>query len=148
MQKNTAAAAEAESTLLENVAQETEGKSKKRSSKDDSERNTAAALEAECTLVNTVMHETEGSTTMRSSEANTSRGGFAHLEHRRPDGWTSTLRGEDEEKNCGKHVDTSLHSLVRNGGEEDAHDNIKNIGCGGSCDSRAGGATTETTPTR
>ena len=136
--KNTAAAAEAESTLVENVAQETEGRSKKRSGKDDNKRGTAAALEAECTLVDTVMHETEGSTTMRSSEADNPRGGFAHLEHSRPDGWTSTLRGNDDEKNCGEHVDTSSHPLVRTRGEEDAHDNIKYTGCGSSCDSRAG----------
>ena len=126
-ERNTAAASEAGSTIVDTVAHETENGSKKRSSKHDEQRSTAAALEAECTLVDTVMHETEGSTTMRSSEADNPRGGFAHLEHRRPDGWTSTPRGKDEEKNCGKHVDTSSHSLVRTGGEEDAHDNISNI---------------------
>ena len=136
MQKNTAAA-EAESTLVENVAQETEGRSKKRSSKDDNKRDTAAASEAGSTNGDTAMHETEGSTTMRSSEADDPRGGSAHLEHRRPDGWTSTPRGKDEEKNCGKHVDTSSQPLVRTGGEG-AHDNIKFIGCGSSCDLRAG----------
>ena len=83
------------------------------------------------------MHETEGSTTMRSSEADTPRGGSAHLEHRRSDGWTSTPREKDEEKNCGKHVDTSSQPLVRTG-VEGAHDNIKFTGCGSSCDLRAG----------
>ena len=84
------------------------------------------------------MHETEGSTTIRSSEADNPRGGFAHLEHRRPDGWTSTPRGNDDEKNCGEHVETSSQPLVRTGGEEDAHDTIKYTGCSSSCDLRAG----------
>ena len=56
--KNAAAAAEAESTLVETVAQDTEGRSKKRSSKDDNQRDAAAASEAESTLVDTVAHET------------------------------------------------------------------------------------------
>ena len=136
--KNTAAAAEAESTLVVNVAQETEGRSKKRSSKDDNQRGTAAALEAESTLVDTVVHETEGSTTMRSSKAGDIRGGIAHLEHRRPDGWTSTPCGKDDEKNCSEHDETSSQPLVRTGGEEDAHDTIKYTGCSSSCDLRAG----------
>ena len=42
--KNTAAAAGAESTLVENAAQETEGKSKKRSSKDHSKSNTSSSI--------------------------------------------------------------------------------------------------------
>ena len=136
--KNAAAAAEAESTLVETVAQETEGRSKKRSSKDDEQRGTAAALEAESTLVDTVVHETEGSTTMRSSEAGNLRGALAHLEHRRPDGWTSTPRGRDDEKNCSERDETSSHPLVRTGGEEDAHEIITNTGCSSSCDLRAG----------
>ena len=126
-QRDTAAASEAGSTTVDTVAHETESGSKKRSSKDDEQRGTEAALEAESTLVDTVMHETEGSTTMRSSEAYNPRGGFAHLEHRRPDGWTSTPRGKDDEKNCGEQVDTSSHPLVRTGGEEDAQDNIKKL---------------------
>ena len=133
--KNTAAAAEAESTFVVNVAQETEGRSKKRSSKDD---DTAATSEVGSTLVDTVVHETEGSTTMRNSEADNPQCGFAYLEHRRPDGWTSTPRGKDDEKNCGEHVETSSQPLVRTGGEEDAHDTIKYIGCSSSCDLRAG----------
>ena len=92
---------------------------------------------AESTLVDTVVHETEGSITMRSSEADNPRGGFAHHEHRRPDGWTSTPRGKDDEKNCSEHDETSSQPLVRTGGEG-AHDNIKFTGCGSSCDLRAG----------
>ena len=94
-------------------------------------------MEVEGTLVDTVVHETEGSTTMRNSETDNPWGGYAHFEHRRPDGWTSTPNGKDEEKNCGKHVDTSSQPLVRTGGEG-AHDNIKFTGCGSSCDLRAG----------
>ena len=135
--RDTAAASEAGSTTGDTVAHETESGSKKRSSKDDEQRGTVATLEAEGTLVGTVMHETEGSTTMRCSEADNPRGGSAHLEHRRPDGWTSTPRGKDEEKNCGEHVVTSSQPLVRIGGEG-AHDNIKFTGCGISCDLRAG----------
>ena len=66
---NAAAAAEAESTPVETVAQETEGRSMKRSSKVDNQRGTAAAAEAESTPVDTVAQETEGSTTKRSSKA-------------------------------------------------------------------------------
>ena len=67
---------------------------------------------------------------MRSSEADTPQGGYADLEHRRPDGWTSTPRGKDDEE-------ASSQPLVRTGGEG-AHDNIKSTGCGSSCDLRAG----------
>ena len=94
-------------------------------------------MAAEGTLVDTVLHKTEGSNTLRSSETDNPWGGFAHLEHRRPDGWTSTPRGKDDDKNCGKHVDASSQPLVRTGGEG-AHDNIKSTGCGSSCDLRAG----------
>ena len=136
-QRGTAAASEAGSTTVDTVAHETEGGSKKRSSKDDEQRGTAAALVAESTLVDTVVHETEGSITMRSSEVDNPRGGFAHHEHRRLDGWTSTPRGKDDEKNCSEHDETSSQPLVRTGGEG-AHDNIKSTGCGSSCDLRAG----------
>ena len=47
---------------------------------------------------------------MSSSEADIPRGGFAHLEHRRPDGWTSTPCGKDDDE-------ASSQSLVRTGGE-------------------------------
>ena len=91
----------------------------------------------------TVVHETEGSTTMRSSETDNPWGGSAHFEHRRPDGWTSTPRGKDEEKNCGKHVDTSSQPLVRTGGEG-AHDNI-NLLVAAAAATCGQGATAETT---
>ena len=143
--KNAAAALEAESTLDDTVAHETEGRSKKRSSKDDKQRGTAAALEAESTLVDTVAHETEGSTTKRSSKAGSLRGGFAHLEHIRPDGWTSTPRGSDDEKKCSERDKTAgkrlqnqrPHPLVRTGGEEDAHEIITSTGCSSGCNLRA-----------
>ena len=67
---------------------------------------------------------------MSSSEADIPRGGFAHLEHRRPDGWTSTPCGKDDDE-------ASSQPLVRTGGEG-AHDNIKPTGCSSSCDLRAG----------
>ena len=144
--KNAAAAAEAESIFVETVAQETEGRSKKRSSKVDNQRGTAAASEAESTLVDTAAHETEGSNTKRSSKAGNLRSGFAHLEHGRPDGWTSTLRGSGDEKKCSERDKTAgerlqnqrPHSLVRTGGEEDAHEIITNTGCSSGCDLRAG----------
>ena len=74
---------------------------------------------------------------MRRSEADNPRGGFAYHVHRRPDGWTSTARGKDDENNCSEHDETSSQPLVRTGGEC-AHDNIKFTGCGSSCDLRAG----------
>ena len=172
--KNTAAAVGAESTLVENAEQETEGKSKKRSSKDDSKSNTAAASEAGRTTVDTVAHEseggskkhssndeqrvtaaasmdenalvdtmlpeTEGGTTMCSSEADIPRGGSAHLEHRRPDGWTSTPRGKDDDE-------AGSQAFVMTGGEG-AHDRNKPIGCSSSCDMRAGERLPKQTPTR
>ena len=67
---------------------------------------------------------------MSSSEADIPRGVFAHPEHRRPDGWTSTPCGKDDDE-------ASSQPLVRTGGEG-AHDNIKSTGCGSSCDLRAG----------
>ena len=137
-QRDTAAASEAGSTTVDTVAHETEGGSKKRSSKVEEQRGTAAAWEAESTLVDKVVQETEGSTMMRSSEACSPRGGFAHHEHRCPDGWTSTPRGKDDEKNCSEHDETSSQPLVKTGGEEDAHYTIEYTGCSSSCDLRAG----------
>ena len=49
-----------------------------------------------------------------------------------------TPRGKDDEKNCSEHDETSSQSLVKTGGEEDAHDTIKFTGCSSSCDLRAG----------
>ena len=78
--KNTAAAAEAESTLVVNVAQETEGRSKKRSSKDDNKRDTAAASEAGSTTGDSVAHETGSGSKKRSSKDDEQRGTAAALE--------------------------------------------------------------------
>ena len=130
-ERDTAAATEAESTLVENVAQETEGGSKKRSSKVEEQRGTAAAREAESTLVDKSVQDTEGITMMRSSEACSPRGGYAHHEHRRPDEWTSTPRGKDDDE-------ASSQPLVKTEGEEDAQDTIEYTGCSSSCDLRAG----------
>ena len=121
-------------------------------------KNAAAAAEAESILVETcvkllpqqhqetLLTRTEGSNTKRSSKAGNLRGGFAHLEHRRPDGWTSTPRGSGDEKKCSERDKTAgerlqnqrPHSLVRTGGEEDAHEIITNTGCSSGCDLRAG----------
>ena len=87
----------------------------------------------------------EGST-KRSSKADNQRCGFAQHEHRRPDGWTSTPRGSDDEKKCSERDKTvgerlqnqRPHPLVRIGGEEDAHEIDTRNGCSGSCDLRAG----------
>ena len=68
---------------------------------------------------------------MRSSEACSPRGGYAHHEHRHPDGWTSTPRGKDDDE-------ASSQPLVKTEGEEDAQDTIEYTGCGSSCDLRAG----------
>ena len=89
-------------------------------------------------LLTLLAHETEGRSKKRSSKAGNLRGGLAHLEPRRPDGWTSTPRGRDDEKNCSERDETSSHPLVRTGGEEDAHEIITNTGCSSSCDLRAG----------
>ena len=161
--KNTAAAAGTESTLVENAKQESEGKSMKHSSNDDSKSNTAAAAEAGRATVHTVareyegeskkhgsneervtaaaltdksalvdmtLPETEGGSTVCSSEAAIPRGGSALPEHRRPDGWTSTPRGEDDNE-------TGSKAFVTTGGEG-AHDRNEPIGCSSSCDLRAG----------
>ena len=113
--------------------------------KDQMERkNAAAAAEAESTLVETVAQETEGRSTKRS-KADNERGGFAQHEHRRPDGWTSTPCGSDDEKKCSERDKTAgerlqnqrPHPLVRIGGEEDAHEIDTRTGCSGGCDLRA-----------
>ena len=106
-----------------------EGGSKKHSSNDE-QRVTAAASMDENALVDTMLPETEGGTTMCSSEADIPRGGSAHLEHRRPDGWTSTPRGKDDDE-------AGSQAFVMTGGEG-AHDRNKPIGCSSSCDMRAG----------
>ena len=80
-------------------------------------------------LVDTMLPKTEGGTTVCSSEAAIPRGGSALLEHRRPDGWTSTPRGKVDE--------TGPKAFVTTGGEG-AHDRIEPIGCRSSWDLRAG----------
>ena len=65
-----AAAAEAESTPVETVAQETEGRSTMRSSTVTNQRGAAEATEAESTHVDTVAQETEGRSTKRSKADN------------------------------------------------------------------------------
>ena len=129
--RDTAVASEAGSTTGDTVVHESEGGSKKRSSEVEEQRGTAAAWEAESTLVDKAVQETEGNTMMRSSEANNPRGGYAHHEHRRPDGWTFTPRGKDDDE-------ASSQTLVKTGGEEDAQDTIDYTGCSSSCDLRAG----------
>ena len=126
---NTAAASEAGRATVETVARESEGGSKKHSSNDE-QRVTAAASMDKNALVDTVLPETEGGTTMCSSEAAIPRGGSAHPEHRRPDGWTSTPRGKNDDE-------TGSQAFVTTGGEG-AHDRNKPIGCSSSCDLRAG----------
>ena len=68
-------------------------------------KNVAAAAEAESTFVETVAQETEGRSTKRSSKADNQRG--VQHEHRRPDGWTSTPRGSDDEKKCSERDKTA-----------------------------------------
>ena len=125
---NTTAASEAGRATVDTVARKSEGDSKKHSI--NGERVTAAASMDKNALVDTVLPETEGGTTMCSSEADISRGGSAHPEHRRPDGWTSTRRGKDDEE-------TSSRAFVTTG-DEGAHDRNKPTGCSSSCDLRAG----------
>ena len=110
-------------------------KTTRNNAKDQVERENAdAAAEAESTLVEAVAKEIERRSMKRSSKVANQRGGIAQLEHGRQDGWTSTPRGRDEEKNCSERDETSSHSLVRTRGEEDAHEIITNTGC----DLRAG----------
>ena len=67
-------------------------------------------------------------------------------EHRRQNGWKSTLRGSDGGKKgseCDRMAGERLqnqrpHPLVRIEGEEDAHEIDTRNGCSGSCDLRAG----------
>ena len=82
----------------------------------------------------------------RSSEAGNQRGGFAPHELRRPDGWTSTPRGSDDEKKYNERDKTAgerlqnqrPHPPVRIRGEEDAHEIDTRTGCSSGCDLRAG----------
>ena len=113
--------------------------------KDQVERKNAAAA-AESTLVDAIAQETERRSMKRSSKVANQRGGKAQHEHRRQDGWTSALRGSDDEKKgserdrmAGERLQNQRpHPLVRIEGEEDAHEIITNIGCSSGCDLRAG----------
>ena len=67
---------------------------------------------------------------MRSNEAAIPRGVSALSELRRPDGWTSTPRGEDDDE-----TGTKAFAMT---GEEGAQDGNEPIGCSSSCDLRAG----------
>ena len=158
---NTAAASEAGRATVETVTRESESGSKRHSSKDDSKSSTAAASEAGRTTVDTAAHEYVGEnkkhgsdgerataaastnksalidltlpetgSTVRSSEAAIPRGVSALFELRRPDGWTSTPRGEDDDETGSKAFATT--------GEEGAHDGNEPTGCSSSCDLRAG----------
>ena len=80
VERENAAAAEAESTHTEAEAQDIE------------------AAEAESTLAEAVAQEIERSSMKRSSTVANQRDVPAQHEHRRQDGWTSTLRGSDDEK--------------------------------------------------
>ena len=125
---NTAAASEAGRTTVDTAAREYEGESKKHGS--NGERVTAAASTDKSALVDLTLPETEGGSTVRSSEAAIPRGVSALSEHRRPDGWTSTPRGEDDDE-------TGSKAFVMTG-DEGAHDGNEPTGCSSSCDLRAG----------
>ena len=68
------------------------------------ERVTAAASTDKSALVDMTLPETDGGSTVCSSEAVIPRGASALLEHRRPDGWTSTPRGEDDDETGFKSI--------------------------------------------
>ena len=94
------------------------------------ERVTAAASTDKSSLVDMTLPETEGGSAVCSSEAAVPRGGSALPEHRRPDGWTSTPRGEDDDETGSKAFAMT--------GDEGAHDRNEPTGCSSSCDLRAG----------
>ena len=109
--KNAAAEAEAESTLVDAEAQETERRSTKRSSKAENQRSGLAQHEHRC--------QDGWTSTPRGSDdekkcSERDRTAVERLQNQRP------------------------HPLVRIGGEEDAHEIDTRDGCSGSCDLRAG----------
>ena len=109
--KNAAAAAEAESTLVDTEAQETERKSTKRSSKAENQRGGLA------------QHE------HRRQDGWTST----------PRGSDDEKKCSERDKTAGERLQNQRpHPLVRVEGEEDAHGIDTRIGCSGSCDLRAG----------
>ena len=109
--KNAAAAAEAESTLVDAVAQETERRSMKRSSKVANQR---------CGIAQHEHRRQDGWTS-------TPRGG------------DDENKGSERDKMAGERLQNQRpHLLVRIEGEEDAHEIDTRNGCSGSCDLRAG----------
>ena len=139
---NKAAASEVGRATVETATRVFESESRKRSSKDESRSNTAAAPEAGRTTADAAVNEyvgenkKYGSDGERASEAESMtkrahpRGVSALLELRRPDGWTSTPRGKDDDKK-----DTKAFAM---NGEEGAQDGNEPVGCSSSCDLRAG----------
>ena len=107
----SAAAAEAESTLVDAVAQETERRSMKRSSKVANQRGGIA------------QHE------HRRLDRWTST----------PRGSDDEKKGSERDRMAGERLQNQRpHPLVRIEGEEDAHEIDTRNGCSGSCDLRAG----------
>ena len=109
--KNAAAAAEAESTLVDAVAQETERRSMKCSSKVANQQGGAAQHEH---------GRLDGWTST-------------------PHGSDDEKKGSERDRMAGERLQNQRpHPLVRTGGEEDAHEIDARNGCSGSCDLRAG----------
>ena len=109
--KNAAAAAEAESTLVDAVAQETERRSMKRSSKAANQRGVPAQYEH------------------RRQDGWTST----------PPGSDDEKKGSERDRIAGERLQNQRpHPFVRIEGEEDAHEIDTRYGCSGSCDLRAG----------
>ena len=105
-----------------------------------------ATAEAESTLAEAVAQEIERRSMMRSSTVTEKRGVPAQHEHRRQDGWTSTLRWSDDEKK-GNERDTTAgerlqnqrpHPPVKIEDQEGAHEVKTGSGCSGGCDLLAG----------
>ena len=121
VERENAAAAEAESTLTEAEAQE------------------IAAAEAESTLAEAVAQEIERRSMKRSSTVANQRGIPAQHEHRRQDGWTSTPRGSDDEMKgserdmtAGERLQNQRpHPPVKIEDEEGAHEVDTGSGCSG-----------------
>ena len=74
-------------------------------------KNAAAAAEAESTLAEAEAQKIERRSMKCSSTAANQRGVPAQPEHRRPDGWTSTPCGSDDEKKCSERDGTAGERL-------------------------------------
>ena len=108
--KNAAAAAEAESTLVDAVAQETERRSMKRSSKVANQRGGVAQHEHR--------RQDGWTSTPRGSDDEKKK------------------KGSERDRMAGERLQNQRpHPLVRIEGEEDAHEIDTRNGCSGSCDS-------------